>query len=113
MHANVRLHTNPDGLLLAISTNAIDEADFLVAMADALQREIQTTLDEAEAHQVASLCGLWGILLHRALPHIVEVCCRLRGYKADVTEHRVIVAGAVVPADLVGLFPNELAEIGK
>lgn len=38
------------------------------------------------------------------LPSIVDICCKLRGYKANVTEHRVIVAGEWVPDDIVTTF---------
>ena len=141
MHANVRLHKNDHGLLTALSTNAIDEGDFLAAVSDLLQHEIgkdiHHTLEQTirlsdpdklvnrhelwtsehvqfyDGKAIDATVGLFGILLARVLPHIVEVSCRLRGYKSDVIEHRVIVAGTVLPSDVVDLLPNELAELER
>jgi hypothetical protein len=35
------------------------------------------------------------------------VICKLRGYKANVIEHRVIVAGEWLPEDVVSVFERE------
>jgi len=100
MTANVRLHRNVgDPLISAISTNATEEGDFLAAVGDALQAELLNDGDQLPA-------DLFGFVLSRSLPLIVEVCCKLRGYKANVAEHRVIVAGRVLPDDIVDALPS-------
>lgn len=76
----VRLHK--DGDQVAISTNVESERDFLDGAASAL-----AGLD-ADAAELAK----W-------LPLVVDIACKMRGYKADVTEKRVIIAGAWLPND--------------
>lgn len=119
MHANIRFHKNDVGLLTAISTNATDTDDFLAAMADALQAEVKRAVHQTlhqpdgaryDGKAIDATIDLFGILLARALPQALEIGCRLRGYKADVIEHRVIVAGTILPEDMVDLVPNELAD---
>lgn len=46
----------------------------------------------------------WAFQLERWLPQLVDICCKLRGYKADVHEERVIVAGYHLPAELMRAF---------
>lgn len=79
----VRFHN--DGAQRAISTNAPSEEAFL--------REVEVVL----AQRVQSS----GELERGWIKPIVDIVCKLRGYKADVTEHRVIVAGEWIPADVV------------
>lgn len=70
----------------AISTNAATEQEFLSGFA-------------------AQQNGPCDVVL---LTQLVDVCCKLRGYKANVIEHRVIVAGEWLPDDVVEVFtPRE------
>jgi hypothetical protein len=92
MSAVVKFHK--DGNSMAISTDAASEAEFMAAVVETLAAKIDS-LEHATD---------WEFQLERWLPQIVNVCCKLRGYKADVTEHRVIVAGEWYPADMVQAF---------
>jgi hypothetical protein len=78
-----------------------------------LKRQLLAAVPDIEARTVAGIVDIYAINLGRALPHIIEIACRLRGYRSSVIEHRVMIAGAVVPDDLVGLFPNELMAIDR
>lgn len=80
IRGDVRFHH--DGDRFAISTTADTERDFLDGVAVALSQL------SASAEELA----LW-------LPLVVDVACKLRGYKADVVEKRQIVAGAWLPSD--------------
>ncbi len=80
VRGEVRLHR--DGEQFAVSTNAETERDFLDGMASALASQ------DCGAGELAK----W-------LPLIVDVTCKMRGYKADVQEKRVIIAGSWLPND--------------
>lgn len=87
LRADVRLHR--EGSQFAISTNADNERDFIDGASHAIGRLLSESLDmEQIAH--------W-------LPLVVDVACKLRGYKADVIEKRLIVAGAWLPSDAVAV----------
>ena len=101
---NIKIHKNDAGLVEAISTNATDEAEFLMHAADELQHELERQL--GTANDANGDAALFGFVLARALPMVVDICCRLRGYKADVIEHRIIVAGRALPSDIVGAIPE-------
>lgn len=85
MNAVAKIHRNDKGVL-AISTNAANEADFLRAIAVPL----------ALTSDVAALETL--------LSQVVDICCRIRGYKSNVAEHRILVAGEWLPEDVVEAF---------
>ncbi len=87
-----------DGDSMAISTNAKTEAEFVDAVTEILAAKI-----EGGEHQHD-----WEFQLARWLPQIVDICCKLRGYKSDVTEHRVIVAGEWLPSDVVQAFSRRV-----
>ena len=80
IRGEVRFHR--DGDRFAISTNAESERDFLDGAAAALSELLPTAEENA-----------------RWLPLIVDVAAKMRGYKADVIEKRLIVAGAWLPTD--------------
>lgn len=80
LRGDTRLHRN--GEQFAISTNADTERDFLDGVASAL----------AGLDSTANELAQW-------LPLIVDITAKLRGYKADVIERRLIVAGAWLPDD--------------
>jgi len=44
--------------------------------------------------------------LARWLPLVLDVGAKLRGYKADVIEKRVIIAGAWLPSDAAAIVAN-------
>lgn len=85
MRGEVRFHREGDKF--AISTNTETEQDFLDGASSALAE-----LGSAEADE-----------LSRWLPLIVEISCKMRGYKAEVIEKRLIVAGAWLPADTASI----------
>jgi hypothetical protein len=105
---------------IAISTNASNEQEFLAQLVKVFVRgdfEGRWTLTEAEerAYQGQHVKDInVGDLIHLGternlslhLPAIIDICCKLRGYKANVTEHRVIVAGEFIPDDVVEAFSN-------
>jgi hypothetical protein len=72
------------GDAMSIRTNAATEADFLASVAEGL-----TSLIEG-----GKFAGDWDFQLRYWLPQIVDITCKLRGYKADVDEQRVLIAGA-------------------
>lgn len=80
IRGEVRLHR--EGEQFAVSTNAETERDFLDGVASALAGQ------DCEANELSK----W-------LPLIVDVACKMRGYKSDVTEKRIIIAGAWLPND--------------
>lgn len=84
MRGEVRLHR--DGDKFAVSTNADTERDFLDGAAAALADLVASAEDMA-----------------RWLPLVVDVAAKLRGYKADVIERRLIVAGAWLPSDVASV----------
>lgn len=75
-----------DGKHLAIQTNAINENDFTVNFAIALQ-DFMTGSQYEGNHEIATL-----------LKGYTEICCKLRGYKAEVMEQRLLTVGAIYPA---------------
>jgi hypothetical protein len=91
MNAVVRFHRNEKST--AISTNASTEQEFMAAIASAVAVEVIGSTDPEE-------------ILANLLPQIVEIACKLRGYKSNVTEHRVIIAGQIVPEDVVDVFSS-------
>ncbi len=84
LRGDVRFHREGDKF--AISTNAETERDFLDGAAKALS-ELVASADEL---------GRW-------LPLIVDISAKMRGYKADVIEKRLIVAGAWLPSDVTAV----------
>jgi hypothetical protein len=99
MPAIVKLHKDGDNM--AMSTNAQSEQEFLTALLPELAARLEHHADDLEFQ------------LERWIPQIVDLCCKLRGYKADVREHRVLVAGEWLPADIVEAFtPRAIATAG-
>lgn len=88
-----------DGNVMAIQTTASDEGEFSRAFSSLLSNLIDT-----ERYK-----GDWEFQLSAWLPQFIEICCKLRGYKADVHEQRVITAGVISPAqsDLVALVDEK------
>lgn len=100
MTAVVRLHK--DGDVMGISTDALTEEAFYHALIPALSKAIEDYVPspEREGFDVEFQFERW-------IPQIVEIACKLRGYKADVQEHRVLVAGDFYPDDVVTNFARK------
>jgi len=98
MSAIVKLHRNEKSA--AISTNAATEDEFV--------REAITVLADEFGWKDEGVGGPFDAdsikLLRIVVPQIIDIACKLRGYKASVTEHRVLVAGQFVPDDVVEAF---------
>lgn len=107
--AVVRLHANASGSL-AISTDAGSEDAFVREFASVIGDEFEDvqTGDNPEAQtgdgQRDKLIGV----LRVALPLAIEIVCKLRGYKSQVSERRVLIAGEFVPEDVVRLFADKV-----
>jgi len=89
---------------MAIRTNARTEDDFI--------RSASEVLDEMIENE--RFAGDWEFQLFRWLPQIVDIACKLRGYKADVQEERVLIAGGL-PLDereLVGATKESSPQFG-
>lgn len=84
IRGDVRFHR--DGEQFAISTNTETERDFLDGSAAALAELVPSAAELAK----------W-------LPLIVDISSKIRGYKADVIEKRLIIAGAWLPADTAAI----------
>lgn len=76
-----------DGKAIALQTDANDERQFTRQFALALQ-DYLTTPESTSPEQ-----------LEKVLTGYVEITCKLRGYKADVREQRIITSGDVAPSD--------------
>jgi hypothetical protein len=72
-----------DGDTMAIRTDCQTESVFITEFSELLANVI----DEG------AYSGDWEFQLGIWLPQFLEICCKYRGYKADVEEQRVIVAG--------------------
>lgn len=94
MDATVRVHRSEKAI--AMSTNAGDERAFF----------------KAAVPEIEELITKYGAtaMLSALLPQIVDICCKMRGYKANVTEHRIIIAGEWVPDDVVEVFGTSRAK---
>lgn len=82
MYTYVKLHQ--DGKQVAISTNAAEEHEFIRGVSDALLK-LNGALSTGE--------------LEAFLPQVVDICCRMRGYKNTVDERRVLIAGRITPTE--------------
>lgn len=78
-----------DGDQMAIRTDCPTEIAFQMEFA-----ELFSTVIEDGDHD-----GDWEFQLRYWLPQFVDICCKLRGYKADVETHTVLVAGARIFGD--------------
>jgi hypothetical protein len=95
MKARIELYK--DGDHLAILTNAANEDDFYEAFC-----ELLSNLIDADKYS-----GDWEFQFRFWLPQATDIVCRLRGYKNDVHEERVMVAGHIGP-----MRTAKVAEIG-
>ena len=90
MRPYVKLYKSGDHI--AISTNVIDEAEFLRLASERVGAMVGEVPEDAEA---GTYWHLW-----KFLPHIVDICCKMRGYKAPtVDEQRVLISGHLPPRE--------------
>jgi len=82
MSALIVLHKDGDNM--AIETDAKDEGDFLQSMGALLSQAIDA----------GDFAGDWEFQFSFWLPQMVDICCKLRGYKNEVHERRVLIAGS-------------------
>ena len=96
MSATVKLYRSTEGY--AVSTDAIDERDFLQASAAALADK-SIGIEEMAAY----------------LPRVADIVCKLRGYKAPtVTEKRVLTCGVgILPDDALMVTANGLGVLSE
>ena len=89
MESTVKLYASDEGF--TVYTDATDERDFVQAAASALADK-----------------GVKEGDLAQYLPRVIDIVCKLRGYKApSVIEKRVFIAGpGVLPADALVVEAN-------
>ena len=78
-----------NGNVMSIQTDAKDEGAFIAEMSEAFSALIDSG---AHSHD-------WDFQFNNWLPCVVEIACKMRGYKSDVHEQRVLIAGDTRPAD--------------
>jgi len=84
----VELFKDPDSQLMAVRTDAETPEQFFQQLAHGLGAMIENgTYD-----------GDWALQLSKWLPQAFEIGLKLRGYKADVLEKRLITAGDFAPS---------------
>ena len=104
-----------DGDHMAIRTSCKDEREFLEKLALMLEGMIhdgkfiyahelgqEDPEDFADGPFLPPYHNDWGFQLQMWLPQIVDICCKYRGYKSEVYEERVFIAG---PPNLEGEQP--------
>lgn len=106
-----------DGDTLAIKTDANDEDKFIRDMSELLSGLIakgefmyhveDDDILSADRDRIekAARANDWEFQLSYLLPLVVDICCKMRGYKSPVMEQRVLVAGHIMPSSsqLVGV----------
>lgn len=118
MAAIVKFHKDGDNM--AVSTDAQSEEEFLMAAIPALARQLGgfvnvlsadgSLMSDETGHIITETTGVMTITndfefqLDRWIPQIIDIACKLRGYKSAVHEHRVLVAGHWLPDELVSAF---------
>lgn len=86
-----------DGNVMSVRTTATTPVEFLTGCAE----ELGTIIDSGRFR------GDWQYQLDEWLPQIVELACKLKGYKAEVTEYRVLIAGTRAIHDEDRVTPSE------
>ena len=101
-----------DGDCMAISTDAKNEQEFITEISDLFSQMIRDgqfmfySISGEDPSQILPIDGKmtteilnmlfendWGFQFAYWLPQIVDICCKLRGYKNDVFEKRILIAG--------------------
>jgi len=83
-----------DGDNMAIRTDASSEDEFIDGFTELLAHMIEKGMYETD----------WEFQLRFWLPCFVEICCKLRGYKASVKEQRILTSGDIAPFDVVASY---------
>jgi len=79
----IKIYNTPDSTEFTIKTDTFDENEFRIQIAALIVNICKTEKDESKNKlQTKSL-----------LQGYAEIICKLRGYKADITEKRVLLAG--------------------
>lgn len=91
--ATVQFYEDAKTGSMAIVTDADTPETFLSQCAESLANMVNddTNVD-------------WGVRFGYWLPQIVETACKLKGYKADVKEKRLIISGELSPAAFTKAF---------
>lgn len=104
MPARVELYKEGDRL--AILTNATNEYDFFESFCDLLGRMIEEDVYagrddnfEEDGPPLPHFGNDWDFQLRYWLPEMVDIVCKLRGYKNEVHESRLLVAGELTPGE--------------
>lgn len=82
---NTTLHKEDNHF--AVVTDAADEAEFRGEFVAAISQMIEEGIYD----------GDWSFNLDGWMEQAAEITCKLRGYKAQVVERRVIIAGVLDP----------------
>lgn len=98
--AKVRFYKN--GGVMGIQTSALDERDFIQECATGLA----TMIDQGQ------FMGDWQFQFEQWLPQIVDIVCKLRGYKAEsVHERRVLSVGYPSWELASAVYPSENGDV--
>ncbi len=81
-----------DGDNMAIRTDCEDESDFTEKFVKLLSDLIESDIESGGAPN-GFYSSDWEFQLGFWLPQFVELCCKYRGYKAEVQEKKILVAG--------------------
>lgn len=92
-----------------IKTSCSDAPEFLTSTSELLAQMIES----------GKYDGDWEFVLRGWLPQLVEVACKLKGYRADVVEQKLIIAGtgepsteSLVARGVPGRAPSVIASTG-
>ena len=103
MGATVKFYKSGDSM--AVTTDATEERDFLEAASAGLAQMMESGV----------FAGDWEFQMNRWLGQMVDIVCKLRGYKSPVQEVRLIAAGFIPPDDsdmVLGVDPRGAATPG-
>jgi len=75
---------------MGISTDAQDEWEFLSQFSELLSGLINEGKYKND----------WQFHLNSWLPQMIEICCKYRGYKANVQESRILSIGGFLPTEV-------------
>lgn len=92
-----------DGDHMAVETTHTESSDFLDDVAWQLAGMAENRVFE----------GNWAFPLCHWLPQIVEIACKLRGYKADVEVEQIVRSGCITPRPCDVVWPLEAKVIAE
>jgi hypothetical protein len=93
-----------DGDAVAMQTNCTDEPAFVRQASAALGEALENPKREGRADE---LLNMW-------VPQIVDICAKLRGYKAPlVDEQRVLTVGKLPPSESLVVAASEGNGVAK